>query len=139
MCHILRTNYSILVAVSITSFVIIIIVSVARTGPHFQPTKVVWTTLRNEIGSADGIAFLTGMVNPNYMYAGIDGALHLAEECKNAAVVVPRALMSTITIGFVTSFIFAVVMVYCTNDFDAVVSTPTGYVVLKFPAVLQFG
>jgi choline transport protein len=64
-------------------------------------------------------------VNSNYMYAGIDGVIHLAEECKNAAVVVPCALMGTIFIGFVTSLIFAIVMVYCTNDFEAVVSTPT--------------
>lgn len=60
------------------------------------------------------------------MYAGIDGALHLAEECKNASTVVPRALMSTLTIGFVTSFSFMVAMMYCITDLNAVVSTPTG-------------
>jgi choline transport protein len=117
------------VFISITSFVAIVITSLARTSPKFQPTEVVWTTFLNDSGWVDGIAFLTGLVNPNYMYAGIDGAIHLAEECKNAAIVVPRALMSTITIGFVTSFIFAIVMVYCTNDLKAVVSTATGYVI----------
>jgi choline transport protein len=93
---------------------------------------VVWTTFLNESGWVNSIAFLTGLVNPNYMYAGIDGAIHLAEECRNAAVVVPRALLSTITIGFVTSFIFAIVMLYCTNDLQAVVSTATGYVLNIF-------
>ncbi|KAF2026651.1 amino acid transporter [Setomelanomma holmii] len=111
---------------SISSFIALVIASLARTSPNFQPAEVVWTTFLNESGWVDAIAFLTGLVNPNYMYAGIDGAIHLAEECKNAAVVVPHALMSTICIGFVTSFIFAIVMVYCTNDFEAVVSTPTG-------------
>lgn len=111
---------------SITSFVALVITSLARTSPNFQPTELVWTTFLNDSGWVDSIAFLTGLVNPNYMYAGIDGAIHLAEECKNAAVVVPRALMSTIGIGFVTSFVFAIVMVYCTNDFEAVVTTPTG-------------
>lgn len=61
------------------------------------------------------------------MYAGIDGALHLAEECQNASKVVPRALMSTLLIGFVTSFAFMIAMLYCTNDLDAVVSSTTGY------------
>jgi choline transport protein len=116
------------VFVSISTFVVLVITSLARTSPSFQPAEVVWTTFLNDSGWVDGIAFLTGLVNPNYMYAGIDGAIHLAEECKDAAVVVPRALMSTITIGFVTSFIFAIVMVYCTNNLEAVVSTPTGYV-----------
>lgn len=60
------------------------------------------------------------------MYAGIDGAIHLAEDCKNAAVVVPRALMSTIFIGFVTSIVFTITMMYCISDLDTVVSTATG-------------
>jgi choline transport protein len=64
------------------------------------------------------------------MYAGIDGAIHLAEECKNAAVAVPQALISTMIIGFVTSFAFAVVMLYCTIDLEAAVGTVTGYVSL---------
>jgi choline transport protein len=86
----------------------------------------VWTTFLNQSGWTDGIAFLTGLVTPNYMYAGIDGAIHLAEDCKNAAVVVPRALMSTICIGFITSFAFTITMVYCTSDLESVVSTATG-------------
>lgn len=115
-----------LVVVSITSFAALVITSLARTSPNFQPAGVVWTTFTNESGWVDAIAFLTGLVNPNYMYAGIDGAIHLAEECKNASMVVPRALMCTIGIGFFTSFVFAIVMVYCTNDFEAAVTTPTG-------------
>jgi choline transport protein len=112
--------------ISITSLLVLLITSLARTSPNFQPAELVWTNFLNESGWVDSIAFLTGLVNPNYMYAGIDGAIHLAEECKNAAIIVPRALMSTIIIGFMTSFSFAIVMIYCTRDFEAVVSTPTG-------------
>jgi choline transport protein len=61
------------------------------------------------------------------MYAGIDGALHLAEECKNASTVVPRALMSTLIIGFVTSFAFVIAMLYCTSDLAAIATYNTGY------------
>jgi choline transport protein len=82
--------------------------------------------MNNSGWSSDGIVFLTGLVNANYIYSGIDGAIHLAEECKNAAVAVPRALMSTTIIGFITSFSFVVAMVYSMADFDAVLSTPTG-------------
>lgn len=62
------------------------------------------------------------------MYAGIDGALHLAEECKDAEKVVPRALVSTLTIGFMTSFAFMVAMLYCTSDLTAVATAASGYV-----------
>jgi choline transport protein len=113
---------------SLATFVVIIVASLARTSPNFQPAEAVWNTFVNKSGWADSVAFLTGLVNANYMYAGIDGAIHLAEECKNAAVVVPQALISTILIGFVTSLIFAVVMLYCTSDLEAAVATATGYV-----------
>ncbi|KAJ4984182.1 choline transport [Stagonosporopsis vannaccii] len=112
--------------VSIASFLVIIITCLTRTAPHFQPTESVWTTFLNGSGWSNGVAFLTGLVSPNYMYAGIDGAVHLAEECKSPGVVVPRALMSTVSIGFITSFIFAIIMMYCTNDLEAVVTTATG-------------
>lgn len=61
------------------------------------------------------------------MYDGLDGAIHLAEECSNAATAVPLALMSTVVIGFVTALAFAVIMLYCVSDFSAVVNTPTRY------------
>lgn len=99
----------------------------ART-PEISSTEFVWTTFINQSGwKSDGIAFLTGMINPNYIYAGIDGAIHLAEECGNAPTAVPYALMSTLVIGFVTSFAFVVAMLYSLTDINAVIETSTGY------------
>lgn len=72
--------------------------------------------------------FLIGLVNPNYMYAGIDGAIHLAEDSVNAATAVPWALMSVIVIGFITAFVFTVAMVYSLSDLAAVLAITTGYV-----------
>lgn len=92
-----------------------------------QSSHFVWTTFINESGwSSGGISFLAGMINPNYIYAGIDGAIHLAEECSNAKVAVPFALMSTLTIGFITSFAFVMAMLYSLTDMDAVINTSTG-------------
>ncbi|CAG7920911.1 unnamed protein product [Penicillium olsonii] len=113
--------------ITIVSFVVIVITCVVRSSSNYESSKNVWATFLNDSGwSSGGVAFLTGLVTPNYMYAGIDGALHLAEECKNASTVVPRALMSTLSIGFVTSFLFMIAMLYCTHDLDAVVQTKTG-------------
>jgi choline transport protein len=52
------------------------------------------------------------------MYGGLDAALHLAEETMNASQAVPRALMATIGIGFLTAFTFAVSMAYCISDLE---------------------
>jgi choline transport protein len=115
-----------IVVLSITSFLVILITCVSRA-PRYQDSSFVWGTVLNDSGwDSDGVAFLMGLVSPNYMYAGIDGALHLAEECTNAAAVVPRALISTVTIGFMTSFAFMIAMVYCVQDFDTVIATVTG-------------
>lgn len=118
-----------IVFVTLATFFVITVSCLARSSNNYQPSSQVWATFLNDSGwSSGGVAFLTGLVTPNYMYAGIDGAIHLAEECKNASIVVPRALMSTLTLGFITSFFFIVAMIYCTNDLNQAVSSPTGYV-----------
>lgn len=66
------------------------------------------------------------MANPNFIYAGIDGAVHLAEEVTDATRTVPRARMSTIVIGFVTAFSFAVAMLCSIADLTEVIKSVTG-------------
>ncbi|KAI9927590.1 hypothetical protein MW887_003209 [Aspergillus wentii] len=111
--------------VSLSSFAIIFITCLARS-PHKKSSEFVWTTFINESGwQSNGIAFLTGMINPHYIYAGIDGAIHLAEECSNASRAVPFALMSTAIIGFATSFAFVIAMLYSLTDMNAVVESAT--------------
>ncbi|BCS25253.1 uncharacterized protein APUU_41697S [Aspergillus puulaauensis] len=113
--------------ITLASFLVITITCLARSSGNYEPSANVWETFLNDSGwSSGGVAFLTGLVSPNYMYAGIDGALHLAEDCTNAATAVPWALVSTLTIGFATSFAFMVAMLYCTHDLQAVVETSTG-------------
>lgn len=120
-----------LVVITLAGFFTIIVTCLARASTK-QSNELVWTNFVNENGWTDGISFLTGMISPNYMYAGIDGAIHLAEECRNPGRVVPRAMISTLSIGFITSFTFAVAMTYCIQDFDAVIGTPTGSVLQPF-------
>ena len=66
------------------------------------------------------------MANPNFILAGLDGAVHLAEEVSNAAQAVPRALLSTVVIGFTTAFSFALAMLYSMSDFEEVLNSGTG-------------
>ncbi|KAM0558016.1 hypothetical protein ACHAPJ_005183 [Fusarium lateritium] len=111
---------------SLTAFAVIIITCLSRTS-SFNSSEFVWKTFINSTGwSSDAVVFLTGMANPNFMFAGIDGAVHLAEEVTDAAKTVPRALLSTIAIGFVTAFAFSLAMLYSLNDFDKVLENATG-------------
>ncbi|RAH40588.1 putative choline transporter [Aspergillus brunneoviolaceus CBS 621.78] len=90
--------------ITLASFFVIVIVCLARTAPNFQPNVHVWANFLNDSGwTSGGVAFLT-----------------------DAARVVPRALLSTLVIGFGTSFAFLVTMLYCTDDLKAVVASATG-------------
>ena len=89
-----------------------------------------WGNFVNDSGwNNKGVVFLTGLVNPNYGFGGLDGAIHLAEDCFNATQVVPFAVVFSVLTGAATALFFAVAMMYCISDVGAVLSTSTGYAV----------
>nr|XP_036582496.1 uncharacterized protein CTRU02_07540 [Colletotrichum truncatum]KAF6791200.1 hypothetical protein CTRU02_07540 [Colletotrichum truncatum] len=109
---------------SLSGFVVITITCLARSEKK-QDSSFVWKGFINESGwSSNGIVFLTGLLNPNFIYSGLDGAIHLAEECTHAATTIPKALMSTIIIGFVSAFVFSVAMLYSFTEIEPVLSSP---------------
>ncbi|KAM0228544.1 hypothetical protein ACHAPO_010621 [Fusarium lateritium] len=111
---------------SLASFFVIIVTCLSRTS-SYQSSDFVWKTFINNTGwKSDAVVFLTGVANPNFMFAGIDGAVHLAEEVTGAAKTIPRALISTIVIGFTTAFAFTLAMLYSLNNFDEVLKNATG-------------
>lgn len=119
LCDLVNTVF-----LSLIAFFVITITCLAESNPK-QSSDFVWREFVNTSGwSSDGVVFLTGLVNPNFIFSGLDGAIHLAEECTNAAVAVPRALVSTVAIGFVTALVFAIGMCYSYHDFDAVLASP---------------
>lgn len=102
-----------------------LVTCVAKASPK-QTNEFVWTTWINETGWSDGICFLTGLVTPAFMFAGLDGAMHLAEECTQPEKAVPKAIMASVVIGFGTAFSFAIAILYCLNNFEAVLDTRLG-------------
>ncbi|EXJ79521.1 hypothetical protein A1O3_07800 [Capronia epimyces CBS 606.96] len=112
--------------ISVSFFLIILITCLART-PKFQTNEFVWTTWVDYSNwNAPGLVFFFGVVNPMYMFGGIDGALHLAEESPNPSVGVPKAMLWTLIIGVGSTFPFIIAMLYCISDLTAVLETPTG-------------
>ncbi|KAH7008648.1 amino acid/polyamine transporter I [Ilyonectria destructans] len=125
--------------ISLVSFLAILITCLARSQSK-QSDAFVWGNFVNPSGwSADGVVFLIGLSNPNFIYSGLDGAVHLAEECTDAARTVPKALMSTIVVGFITGFSFAIAMTYCTTDFDAVMAAPIPILEIWYQATRSKG
>src|SRR5690606_36175679 len=81
--------------VSLTSFVVITITVLAKASPK-QDAKFVFATFSNETGWESGvIAFLVGLINPNWSFSCLDSATHLAEEVAKPERVIPIAILST--------------------------------------------
>ncbi|KAM0486976.1 hypothetical protein ACHAPX_000243 [Trichoderma viride] len=72
-------------------------------------TSLCWTPV---------VSFLTGLTTHAYMFGGLDATLHLAEETLDPSRTVPKALMSTIGIGFFSGLVFSVAMAYCLPSLD---------------------
>lgn len=123
---------------SIISFLVIIIAVPAKAPTH-QPAEFVFTKFINLTGwKNDGIAFIVGLITPNWAYNGLDAAIHMAEEVLEPERVIPIAIMGTVVIGFVTSWLFAIGMMFSMSDFDRVAETPTGVPILElFDQALQ--
>ncbi|KAF6796391.1 choline transport, partial [Colletotrichum sojae] len=109
--------------ISLIAFFVITVTCLARSKTK-QDSSFVWTAFINQSGwSSRGIVFLTGLLNPNFIYSGLDGAIHLAEECTHSASTIPKALISTVVIGFVSSFAFSVSMLYSFTDIEPVLAS----------------
>ncbi|KAH8889603.1 amino acid transporter [Thozetella sp. PMI_491] len=85
-------------------------------------SEFVWTTFSNSTGWPAGVTFLITLSSPTVMFCPIDGMVHLVEDTKNAARVIPKAILTSLALSFVTSVAFAVATVYVISDFDAVLS-----------------
>ena len=111
---------------SLSSVFIISITFLAVAQPK-QSSRSVWLGFSNETGwKSDGLVFLLGLINPIYGFGGLDGAVHLGEDCFEQAKTVPRAIVNSLVVGFITTFFFAIAMLYCVKDIDAAVNSRTG-------------
>ncbi|KIW18243.1 hypothetical protein PV08_02531 [Exophiala spinifera] len=111
---------------TIALFVISFIAILARSNPK-APNSQVWTAWSNYTGWSDGVCFILGLSTSCFMFIGLDAAMHLAEECTDAARTVPKAVVSAIIIGFCTAFPYTIAVLYGITDLDSILSS-AGYI-----------
>ncbi|PIG88379.1 amino acid permease family protein [Aspergillus arachidicola] len=106
------------IALFLTCFVLLLV----RGNPR-ESHEFVWNTFLNYTGWPDGVCFLVGLSTSCYMYNGLDGAMHMAEESSNAERVVPRTMLGAVGIGFTTGFAYTVAQVYAISDIQEIMTT----------------
>ncbi|MCJ1456717.1 hypothetical protein MMC28_007081 [Mycoblastus sanguinarius] len=110
---------------SLISF-FVILVTVPAKAPTHQDAKFVFAYFVNNTGwSANGIAFIVGLINTNYAFACLDCATHLAEEVTRPEKMVPIAIMGTVAIGFVTSWFYSIAIFFSISNLTDLFNTPT--------------
>lgn len=114
--------------VSLFSFIVTGITVVVCAKGHYQPARSVFAEFNNSTGwSNSGIAFIMGLINPNWAFGCLDCATHLAEEVYNPARDIPIAILGTVAIGFVTSFCYCIAMFFSIQNFSEILNSSTGY------------
>ncbi|EGW30422.1 uncharacterized protein SPAPADRAFT_57208 [Spathaspora passalidarum NRRL Y-27907] len=113
--------------ISLSSFVIITITVLAMNNEGFRSAKYVFVDFTNDTGWHVGaIAFFVGMINPNWSFSCLDAATHIAEESSRPRVDVPKAVIGTVIIGFLTSFPYSIAVFFCLKDLPAIQNSNTG-------------
>ncbi|KAE8379352.1 amino acid/polyamine transporter I [Aspergillus bertholletiae] len=116
--------------ISLISFAVILI-TVPAAAPTHANAKFVFTNFVNSTGwPSDGLAFLVGLINPNWVFACLDSATHLAEEVSHPERNIPIAILSTVVIGFTTSWFYCIAMFFSVHDLNEIITTPTGVPIL---------
>ncbi|KAL5338918.1 amino acid/polyamine transporter I [Aspergillus crustosus] len=119
--------YNVSFLLSIVTLFVITITCPARSGIHVDSNDI-WSTFVNGSGGwPDGISFLIGLSTPQFMLSGLDATLHLAEECLDPERVVPKAVLVTVMVGFLTAFPFSIGIIYSYNDVAQSLTTNTGF------------
>ncbi|KZT57204.1 amino acid transporter [Calocera cornea HHB12733] len=114
-------NMSILVIV-----VILIPAATTNRNPRFNSNADVWGTITNGTEWPNGIAVLMSFISVIWTMSGYDAPFHLSEECSNAAIASPRAIVLTAEVGGVLGFILNLVISYTVVDIDAVLTSDLG-------------
>lgn len=116
---------------SLGSFVVITIAVLICSRGHYQSASFVFSEFTNATGwSSSGIAFIVGLINPAWSFSCLDCATHMAEEIYEPERKIPISIISTVAIGFGTSFCYSIAMFFSIRNLDDILSSQTGVPIL---------
>lgn len=106
--------------------VIIAIPAGTKNDPKFTSSKEVWATITNLTAFPDGVAVLMTFVAVIWTMSGYDSPFHLSEECSNANIASPRAIVLTSAVGGLMGWFLQLVVAYTVIDIEAVLDSNLG-------------
>ncbi|CAB63537.1 Amino acid permease [Schizosaccharomyces pombe] len=110
---------------------------------NFVKGTKIWGDYINTTQWPTGFAILLSFNSPIWTMSGYDAPFHLSEECSNASVNAPKAIVMTAVIGGVVGWIMQIIVAYTLTDIDSVMNTSgsmwTAYLVQAMPPKAALG
>ncbi|KAK3673486.1 hypothetical protein LTR78_006720 [Recurvomyces mirabilis] len=96
--------------------------------PKTNSNKIVWTSegIVNGTEWPTGFAFIMGFLSVIWTMSGYDAPFHLSEECGNANIAAPRAIVMTAQLGFYLGFPVILAIAYTVTNIQDVVASDLG-------------
>lgn len=117
---------------NIIALIIVIILIPAGTDresrglPRFTSSREVWGTIYQGTSFPPGICVLMSFIGVIWTMSGYDSPFHLAEECSNANIASPRAIVLTSATGGLFGWFLQLVVAYTVVDIPAVLDSDLG-------------
>jgi amino acid transporter len=100
--------------------------STARGLPRFTPSSQVWGDIYPGTSFPPGISVLMSFIGVIWTMSGYDSPFHLAEECSNASIASPRAIVLTSAVGGLFGWFLQLVVAYTVVDIPGVLESELG-------------
>ncbi|MCJ1403830.1 hypothetical protein MMC11_007053 [Xylographa trunciseda] len=94
--------------------------------PKTNSNEFVWTEIINGTEWPSGFAFMMGFLSVIWTMSGYDAPFHLSEECSNANIASPRAIVLTAQLGLYLGWAIILVIAYTVQNIPDVVSGQYG-------------
>lgn len=94
--------------------------------PKTNKSSVIWTNFENGTEWPIGWAVIMGFLTTIWTMSGYDAPFHLSEECSNANIAGPRAIVYTAQSGLWLGWVICWVIGYTVQDITDVVAGPYG-------------
>ena len=94
--------------------------------PRFTKSSTVWGNFYIGTDFPNGVAVLMSFIAVIWTMSGYDAPFHLAEECSNASIAAPRAIVLTSGVGGLIGWALQLVVAYTVIDIDQVLGSDLG-------------
>jgi amino acid transporter len=98
----------------------------SRDLPRFSPSNEVWGTIYEGTAFPPGVTVLMSFIGVIWTMSGYDSPFHLAEECSNANLASPRAIVLTSATGGIFGWFLQLVVAYTVVDIPGVLDSELG-------------